>query len=262
MILLFGGTVETGEICTRLLHLGEEVLVSTATACPLRLPDSEKLFRNVGALDAPAIIALMKAWNITYVVDATHPYATGIRVNSLLAARALQLPHAAYTRTPYFTPGMQNVTLCGTHAEAAALACETGRPILTTVGTNHLDVYVTHAREKGISLYARVLSRADYESRSRTAPLSAHQLIVGRGPYSLSDNIETIQKNEIGVMVTKDGGKAAAVESKHRACLHTDARLLVVERPPVNAPVNFNSIHRLIEHMKGMLNVHRHLSGY
>jgi len=230
MILLLGGTSETAPLAGALLEAGYQVLVSTATDAPLTLPEHPRLRRRHGRLDATAMAELMRREDVRVLIDAAHPYASQARQQARQAATLLDLPYLRWER-----PGTDfsdfPVRWAADHTKAAALAFADGRPVLLTTGSRHLPPYVEQARRTGIPLRARVLPHAESLQAVEQAGLAPEELIWGQGPFSLEDNRAQIQKHAIGVLVTKDSGKAGGVPAKLEAARLEGCEVIVIRRP-------------------------------
>jgi len=61
-------------------------------------------------------------------------------------------------------------------------------------------------------------------------PISQN-IVTGRGPFSVAQNVRIIRKFAIGVVVTKDGGAAGGVNAKSEAARREGCALVVVSRP-------------------------------
>jgi precorrin-6A/cobalt-precorrin-6A reductase len=60
-------------------------------------------------------------------------------------------------------------------------------------------------------------------------------VITGRGPFTLEENLDVISKHQIGVLVTKDSGKAGGVAQKLEAARISNCEVVVVARPDSDA---------------------------
>jgi precorrin-6A/cobalt-precorrin-6A reductase len=230
MILLLGGTSETAPLARALLEAGYQVLVSTATDAPLKLPEHPRLKRRHGRLDRYAMVALMQRCEIRVLLDATHPYAAQAQDQARQAAAKLGLPYLRWERPPSDFDGYA-VTWAENHRHAAQLACANGRPVLLTTGSRHLESYVSQARLTDVRLRARVLPHDESRRAVEQAGLAPEEVIWGQGPFSVESNREHIRRHEIGVLVTKDSGRAGGVPAKLKAAQLEQCIVVVVRRP-------------------------------
>ena len=98
MILLLGGTSETGAVAAALAGAGKAVLVSTATDEPLEIGNHPGIRRRCGRLDESSMAELIRSESITAIVDATHPYAAAVRFLASRLAAKMGIPYFSYVR--------------------------------------------------------------------------------------------------------------------------------------------------------------------
>lgn len=238
MLLLAGGTAETGDICTGLLDLGQDIILATATDTPLPLPESARLRRVCGRLDAEGFAALIRAHAMRLVICAVHPYASEARENLCRAADICGVPFLCYLRpeSPLDdtaqASGERGVPLfCAEHMQAAQVAAGFGEKILLTTGSRNLAPYVAAARAAGVALFARMLDTPESRAALAAAGIAEEQAILARGPFTATENIAHIRRCGAGVLVSKDGGEAGGMGAKIEAARECGCRLLIVRRP-------------------------------
>lgn len=230
MILLLGGTGETAPVADALARAGYGVLVSTATAVPLSVGSYPRVAHRRGRLDESAMTALVRQRGIRAIVDVTHPYASEVRKTAASVAEQCAIPYLTYLR-PGAVGRPEGVSMAADHAEAARAACETGRPILLTIGSTHVGAYAAAARQSGVPLVARVLGEAAAIAACRDAGIPEECIITGRGPFGTEETRALIRRFGIGVLVTKDSGEAGGVREKLAAARLEGCAVIVVERP-------------------------------
>jgi precorrin-6x reductase len=236
-VILFGGIAETGEIVRGLLDRNAEILLVTATDEPLAIPNNPRLRRRSGRLDAEEMIALIRAEKIAVIVVAAHPYAVELEQNTIRAAGACDLPIHLYRRPVLDPPMPPDAERAATHEEVAARAVRSGRPILLTIGSQHVATYAREATRRGVVLHARVLDRPDSIRACREAGIPAERIIAHRGAVSEEENRRQIRERAIGVLVMKESGGQGGELEKIRAAVAEKCCLIVVTRPaPVSLP--------------------------
>ncbi|HAJ27748.1 MAG TPA: precorrin-6A reductase [Syntrophus sp. (in: bacteria)] len=253
VILLLGGTSETAPLAAGMVKAGFAVLVSTATDIPLELDDHPQLRRRSGPLDAPGLEELIRDNAIGVLVDATHPYATAISVLAAMTARRLSVPCLTFVR-PGIDAAMvsdpDGITFAADHDEAARLACAGGKAVLLTTGSRNLRPYAEEAKRTGAPLIVRVLSHPDSLAACRAAGIPPEMVIAAKGPFSVEENVNTIRKFGIAVLVTKDSGAAGAVPEKIAAAKLEKCRMIVIGRPLTGDGPVFQSIEKLIKYLE------------
>jgi len=229
-ILLLGGTSETAPLAEALAEQGFAVLVSTATAVPLNIGNHPRIRKRTGPLDEAQLIDLIETEDIRAILDATHPYAELIGPQARAVCRQMNLPYFRWLR-PATLAEETGITFADNHTAAAALAFSFGVPVLLTIGSKNLEPYVQESRKTGIPIIARILDHPDSRAICQELGLSPEAVITGKGPFSVQENKSQIKKFGIGVLVTKDSGKAGGVPEKINAAESESCRVVVVRRP-------------------------------
>lgn len=244
MILLLGGASETATLAQALAESGFSVLVSTATDESLDVGAHERIIRRCGPLGLEELEALARSRDIAAIVDSTHPYATAAHENAWAAAESLGLPYFRYSRPATAFDG--SCHMAKNHEEAAAIACSFGRPALLTTGAGNLAPYAEAFRKAGVRLVVRALPRDESIAACKAAGISLDDVITGRGPFSVDENRRVITRFGIGVLVTKDGGKAGGAPEKIEAARLESCEVVVVGRPDESARPSFSDIDELV----------------
>ncbi len=234
MILLFGGTSETKPLALLLARAGYPVLVSTATAVELDVGAHPRIQRRSGRLAAAEMAALIRGQRITAVVDAAHPFAVELHQNVAHVCTEAGVPLLRLAR-PGLEPELMgdDIHWADHHDQAAALAGCLGTRWLLTIGSNHLLPYVQAALAKSYTLFARVLPEPDSLAACRQAGLLPNQVITGRGPFSLADNLTLLRALKIQVLITKESGRAGGLNEKIDAARTEGCPIVILRQPRV-----------------------------
>ncbi len=239
MILLIGGTSETAPLAEGLVRAGYEVLVSTATDAPLAIGDHPRISRRMGRLDVDGLVTLGRGKGIRAIVDAAHPYAVAAHAAAHEAAARLGIPCLIFRRAEVLQPKSDRrigapgsrVSFAADHAEAAQMAFAEGRPVLLTTGSRNLAPYAQGARRTGVPLAVRILNAPESLAACRAAGIPEDRIIAGRGPFSLAQNLAVIRRFAVGVIVTKESGRAGGIDAKLAAAEEANCRIIVIGRP-------------------------------
>ncbi len=244
MILLLGGTKETGLIAQDLAEAGYEVLVSTATDIPLEVGSHPRVCRRAGELKEESMATLVREQGIKGIVDCTHPYAQSIRALARKVAAGQGIPYLTWIRPS--TVNGEGILWAADHIEAASLAFSFGQPVFLTIGSRNLEPYARESRRAGISLKVRILPHPASHEACRAAGVPQEDVLSGRGPFSVEENREAIRKHRIATLVTKDSGVLGGVPEKLEAARQENCRVIVVKRPDHNLKRTFESTADLI----------------
>jgi len=247
MILLLGGTSSTAPIALGLARRGYRVLVSRATDIELDIGDHPNIRSRSGPLDEQALAALVDEHQVRAVIDATHPYAITIRRTARHVAAMKGVSYLSFGRPPVVDPGAPNVELVRDHAAAAVRAFSFGQPVLLTTGVRNLAPYARQSRRSGVRLVVRVLDRPESIEACRAAGIAEHDILAGRGPYSVEENRRHLRQFQIGVLVTKDSGQPGGTMEKIEAARLEGCRIIVVARPDEAVAPEFTRVDELLE---------------
>ncbi|MDH5510982.1 MAG: precorrin-6A reductase [Nitrospinota bacterium] len=252
MILLVGGTAETGSLGAGIAALGYRTLALTATDTELNTGQTAGVERRVGRLDKDGMVRLIKERGISAVVDASHPYAAQVRANARAAAVESRIPYLTYVR-PAQDHDYDQLFRVDSHEAAAELAFSFGAPTLLATGSRNITPYARMARRTGQKIIARVLDNPESLDACRMGGLSDDEVITGRGPFTVEQNLLTIGEHAIGVLVTKDSGAAGGVMEKIEAARSAGIPVVMVDRPDHGPGEAFDDIGGLLAALKSAL---------
>lgn len=249
MILLLGGTSETGMIADALLRNGHRVLVSTATETPLNIPTGPCISHRTGRLDEEGLFHLLQETAVTSVVDATHPYAEQAHRAAYTAAARAGIRCFRWVRPATDLTSYSGILHASSHQEAARLAAAAGDTILLTVGSKNLAPYVSEAARRGRRLIARVLPEPPSLEVCHLAGLPEESVVAARGPFSVEDNRAILRRLGADVLVTKDGGEAGGLPAKLIAAKQEGCQVVLVTRP---LEINSNQVRTVEELLQAL----------
>jgi precorrin-6A/cobalt-precorrin-6A reductase len=220
-LLILGGTAEARELAETLHRRGVPVVSSLAgrVAAP-RLPPGEV---RVGGFGGPeGLERWLAEHHVTAVVDATHPFAARMSASAVVACGRARVPLLRLER-----PGWRERPGDRWHwvddVDAAAGAVERlGRRALLALGRQEVAAFA------GIDSTWFLI-----RSVGRPAPPlpPRHELLLDRGPFTVSGELGVLDEHGIDVVVTRDsGGEQTA--AKLEAARERGLSVIVVRRPP------------------------------
>ncbi len=235
-ILLFAGTAETSEISRHLLEHGYTVTVSTVSTDSLLLDTRLPLTRITGAMNRDEIHAYLLREKFSAVVCAVHPYAATARDNIITACSTAGTPLYIYIRKVSELPDTTGSTLlyASSHEQAANIAADIPGNILLTTGSRNLMPYMQQIPGAASRIYARVLNCKESETALNNAGIRPENAILARGPFSVTTNIQLINRHQIRIVITKDGGKQGGTPEKITAAAQTGCTLILITRPELH----------------------------
>lgn len=220
-VLVLGGTAEARQLAAALDDARLPVVSSLAgRVSKPRLPAGAV---RIGGFGGPAALAQwLVEHKIVAVVDATHPFAARISASATEACASAQIPLLRLER-----PGWNEQPEDCWHwvddvPAAADLVPRLGRRAFLTTGRQGLAAFA--------SLHSVwFLIRCVDPPASPLPP--QHELLLARGPYTLSGELALIDDHALDLIVTKNSG-GPDTEAKLDAARLRGLPVVVVRRPP------------------------------
>ncbi len=223
-VLLLGGTAEARRLAARLGRRAGLAVTSSlagAVAVPL-LPEGDVRIGGFGGVEG--LVAWLRDHRTDVVVDATHPFATGMTANAVAATAALGVP-LLVLRRPGWTagPGDRWHRVPGTTA-AAALLPSLGERAFLAIGSGGLAAF---AHLPGWFLLRAV--------DPPPPPLPEHHhLVLDRGPFTADAERALLREHRIDVLVCRDSG-GDLTAAKLVAARELGLPVVLLDRPPAPA---------------------------
>ena len=232
-VLVFGGTSEGRKLAEIFNANNRKCTICVATDYGEKLlPKSENVNVICGRMDCNEICMLLGEDNkYSYVIDATHPYASVISEN---ARNACIKTNTAYLRllrsktdSNIYNDGIK---IFPDALQAAKYLDKTTGRILLTTGSKELPVFCGEIRDKS-RITARVLPSAKAIEACNNAGLEGRQIIAMHGPFSREVNIAIIKQTGAAFIVTKESGNAGGFQEKIDAARETGTEVILIKRP-------------------------------
>ncbi len=220
-VLILGGTAEARELAAALDARGVAVVSSLAgrVARP-RLPAGEVRIGGFGGPDALA--RWLVEHEVAALVDATHPFAERISASAARAAPAAGVPLLRLERPGWSERDGDRWQWVDSLGEAATLIPQLGERAFLTTGRQGLAAF---APVESVWFLIRCVDPPQPPLPPR------HELLLDRGPYTLSGELALIDRHAIDLVVTKDSG-GAHTAAKLGAARERGLPVIVVRRPP------------------------------
>ncbi|MEU8979605.1 cobalt-precorrin-6A reductase [Streptomyces sp. NPDC048309] len=229
-VLVLGGTTEARELAAE-LAARPGVRVTSSLAGRVSRPGALEGDVRIGGFGgAEGLAEWLREHGVAAVVDATHPFASGITANAARAAAVTGVP-AVVLRRPGWRPGPgDRWHSAASLTEAAVLLPALGRRVFLTTG------------RLGLAAFAD-LAELHFLVRSVEAPEPPlppdTDILLTRGPFTVDGERALLRAHGIDVLVTKDSG-GDATAAKLTAARDLGLPVVVVRRPPL--PVGVTAV--------------------
>ncbi len=222
-ILILGGSSEGFELAERLAGMpGLEPLTSFAGRTASRRAVAGA--HRVGGFGGPGGLAAYLAENrIAALIDATHPFAARISANAARAAQTAGVPCLHVCRPPWRPQPGDDWRMAADMDAAATLIPAGKKPVFLTIGRLGLAAF---ARRQDLRFIARVIDVPE-----TTTAIAHVQLVRARGPFHLEAERDFLRQHDIGCLVTKNSGGAAAAP-KLQAARERGLPVIMITPPP------------------------------
>lgn len=231
MILVFGGTTEGRAAVNVLDTAGSPFFYSTRDA--VQEVEMHNGTRLHGAMDAGQIAALCRANGVRLIVDAAHPFASGLHSEIAAAAHSSGIPVVRYERRyPQPEPGC---VMCADYDSAVERILDSKAEkilVLTGVQTiGRLRRLWTQRR-----CIARILNRDSSRRIIREEGFPEEDVRY----YSPDETSSLIRRERPDAILTKESGESGEFRQKMQAAAERCIPLYVVARPAL--PDSFISV--------------------
>ena len=220
-LLILGGTAEARELAGVLHSRGVPVISSLAgrVAAP-RLPPGEVRIGGFGGPEGLARWLLDRG--VFAVVDATHPFAARMSASAVAACGRAGVPLLRLERPGWRERAGDRWHWADDVAAAAEAVERLGRRALLTLGRQEVAAF---AGVDSTWFLIRTVGRPDPPLPPR------HELLLHRGPFTVSGELGVLDEHRIDVVVTRDSG-GDQTAAKLDAARERGVPVVVVRRPP------------------------------
>ncbi len=229
-VLVLGGTSDATRLCQMLDEARVAYTLSVATDVGVQLAGALTGRIRCGRLDAHELAEWIRAENVRWVIDATHPYAAVVSENARQACLATGVLLSRYQRPTHLDqvshPRLHKVA---TIEQACAIACALGPRILLTTGSKDLAAWRAGLPEK--ILLARVLPVASVLAECEALGFGVETLFALKGPFSAEFNEAFYRFCAADVVITKESGAEGGYLDKVRPALDAGLDCIVLTRP-------------------------------
>jgi precorrin-6A/cobalt-precorrin-6A reductase len=224
-LLILGGTGEASALARAVLaRFGDALSLTTSLAGRTERPHVLPGRVRIGGFGGAAgLAAYLVEHGVDRLIDATHPFAARISTEARLACEAARVPRLLLLRPPWRRHPLDRWTEVDSMAAAAEVVGRFGRRAFLTVGAGEIACF---AAASGVRFLVRLV-----DPPRRRLPLRCYEVIIGRGPFTLAEERQRLERYAIDVLVCKASG-GAATEAKILAARELRLPVIIVRRPP------------------------------
>jgi len=223
-LLILGGTSEAARLAEAILERhGKKMRVVTSLAGRTRFPRPLPGEVRIGGFGGPkGLAAYLAEQKIESVIDATHPFAGVISRNGAEACDSLGLPRLMLVRPRWKKEKADDWRRVSDLGAAAELLPSLSKRPFLTIGRQGLAPFANCVTAHFV---VRML-----EKPPEPLQLNDCEIVIGRPPFSVVDEVTLLEKHGIDALVTKESG-GAATESKIVAARSLKLPVILIERP-------------------------------
>jgi precorrin-6A/cobalt-precorrin-6A reductase len=242
-VLILGGTSEANLLATEAAAAGLDAIYSYAGRT--QIPVNQPLPTRIGGFGGAAGLAnVIRQDKFTHVVDATHPFATEISRNALVACAATATPLVALERKPWVrTPDDHWIDVDDVAAAVAALP-QARANIFLAIGRQHIAPFAA-APQHAYTL--RFIDAAE-------APLPDAEIVISRGPFTLVGELEMLRSRRIAWIVARNSGGAGA-HAKIDAARQLRLPVIMIKRPALPERPRVESVAEVLQWLRHRLDL-------
>ncbi|MEO8242218.1 MAG: cobalt-precorrin-6A reductase [bacterium] len=222
-ILLLGGTTEASLLVRALADAGLDAVYSLAgrTEEPARQPLPLRVggFGGVSGLQA-----YLQTEAISHVIDATHPFASGMSLNAVHACARTGVALLALERPAWVAGEGDRWTRAGSGAKAAAALPLAATRVFLAIGRQTLEDFA-------IAPQHHYLLRL-VDPPKTGLPLARVEVVLGRGPFQVEDDVDLMRRHGTQIVVCKNSGGTGA-RAKLDAARELGLEVIMIDRPAV-----------------------------
>ena len=233
MILILGGTEDGIIIGQALETLGYSVRVSAKSQYGRSIISKNGLTPCPTGLDISSgnMAEKLLSMGVGLVIDASHPFSTGVTKAAIEACRAVGIPIIRFERPAGSIPDRDNIHRVDGFQDAASMTRRliTSKRAFLAIGSKNLNWFTEQVDPA--QLVVRVLPVASSLATCWELGVSPKQIVAIQGPVSHSLNKALFENYEASLLVTKESGEQGGLQNKLRAALELNMEIIVINRP-------------------------------
>lgn len=254
MILMLAGTSDARELALLIKAAGYSLLTSVVTDNAAKSLEEAGLPVRTGRLAEAELAELVRTGGFTMIVDASHPFAEEASRNAMAAAIQSGVPYIRYERESISYHNHPKIIFVDDYEQAAQVAAQKQGVIMLTTGSKTLKVFADKLLGlPNTTLVARMLPRKDNMEKCEELGIEQKNIVAIQGPFTKELNTALYKQYNVTLMITKESGKAGAVDEKLQAALELGIETIMIGRPGLEYGIQHSDYAGVLQSMDQLL---------
>jgi precorrin-6A/cobalt-precorrin-6A reductase len=250
MIMVIAGTSDARELALQIKAAGYDLLTSVVTENAAKGMEEAGLPVRFGRLNETELAELMVNGGFKIVIDASHPFAEEASKNAMAAALRASIPYIRYERESISYHDHPQLFYVDDYEQAAEMAAIKQGVIMLTTGSKTLKVFTDKLLGlPNTTLIARMLPRKDNMEKCEELGMEQKNIVAMQGPFTKELNTALYNQYKVTLMITKESGKAGAVDEKLEAALELGIDTIMIGRPAVDYGIQHSDFSGVLSHI-------------
>lgn len=221
-LLILGGTSEARRLAEKLAGRADAQAIYSLAGRTVRPAPPAVTTRIGGFGGIEGLASYLRAEKIERVIDATHPFAAQMSRHAVEACAQARVPLMVFSRAPWRPQAGDDWIEVESNVAAARALGDAPRRVFLTIGRLGLSDFV------GAPQHFYLIRTIDPPGDLSFLP--QHELILARGPFSVEEEIATMRRANVDVLVSKNSG-GGSTEAKIVAARALHIPVVMVRRP-------------------------------
>ncbi len=205
-------------------------------------PASQPVPVRIGGFGGVAgLMDYITSEGVTHVVDATHPFASQMRKNAIIASDTAQVPLCRLERPAWVEREKDKWQHVADIDTAAQVLPDDPARIFLAIGKQNLGAFAIKPQ------HHYLVRLVDHPTA--LLPLPNVSVVIDRGPFAVAQDLALLQQYAITHIVAKNAGGAGA-EAKIHAARALNLPILMIDRPALAPRVLLGSVAEVMRWLK------------
>lgn len=238
MVLVLGGTSDSIKICDLINKRGfcNRYILSVTTEYGKKLAEGVAKKINLGKMSMEDMEDFIMKNKISFIIDATHPYAAEVSKNAIEAAKNTDTGYIRYERKSLIEDISYDGCIFADSIEEMCEKVNRGSYNRILIGTGSKNLAKYRENINAAELFPRVLPTSEVILECENMGFNADNIIAMKGPFSKNMNKEMIKHYKIDLMLTKESGVEGGFLEKIDACEEMGIDVIVLKRQRMYYP--------------------------